>query len=68
MDIQETKKLLKKFKEFCMERDLTLMQTARILKVSTACVADLWRSAENGKVKKHHDRTLHKIKKFMGDN
>jgi len=55
--------LICKFKDFILERDLTLQQVATFLKISHSTVADII----NGKTVKPHDRTLHKIKKLIGD-
>jgi len=49
--------------EFILSRDLTLNEMAGILKISTPT---LWRFI-NRKLKKHHDRTLYKIKTFFGE-
>jgi len=55
--------LIAKFKEFILERDLTLQQIAIYLKMSHSAVADIL----NGNTSKPHERTLYKIKKLMGE-
>ena len=55
--------LLSKFKEFILERDLTLQQVAIFLKISHSAVADIL----NGKTSKPHERTLYKIRKLIGE-
>jgi transcriptional regulator with XRE-family HTH domain len=59
----DVNKLICKFKEFILERDLTLQQVAIFLKISHSAVADIL----NGKTEKPHGRTLYKIKKFIGE-
>ncbi|MBA7604147.1 hypothetical protein ES703_11266 [subsurface metagenome] len=63
MGNNDIKGLLKKFNKFRMERDLTLQETAMLLKMSLSQVALL----NNCKVSKPHERTLHKIKKLIGE-
>ncbi len=62
MGNDDIKGLLKKFNEFRMDRDLTLQETATLLKMSVSQVSLL----DNCKVSKPHKRTVHKIKKLMG--
>ena len=57
------KELIARFKNFILERDLTLQQIAIYLKMSHSAVADIL----NGNTSKPHERTLYKIKKFMGE-
>jgi len=59
----EIKELLKKFNEFRMDRDLTLQEIAKLLKMSVSQVSLL----DNCEVPKPHKRTLHKIKKLIGE-
>jgi len=59
----DIKGILKKFNKFRMERDLTLQETATLLKMSVSQVSLL----DNCKVPKPHKRTLHKIKKLIGE-
>jgi len=59
----DIKGLLKKFNEFRVERDLTLQETATLLKMSVSQVELL----DNCKVSKPHKRTLYKIKKLIGE-
>jgi len=59
----EIKELITKFKEFILERDLTLQQIAVWLKMSHSAVADIL----NEKTLKPHPRTLYKIRKLIGD-
>ena len=56
-------KLICRFKEFILERDLTLQQVAIFLKMSHSAIAYIL----NGKTPKPHERTLYKIKKLIGD-
>jgi len=63
MQITEIRLLIARFKEFILERDLTLQQIAVFLKMSHSAVADIL----NGKTPKPHERTLYKIKKFIGE-
>jgi len=58
----DTRQLIAKFKDFILERDLTLQQTALWLKMSHSAVADIL----SGKTEKPHERTLYKIKKLIG--
>jgi len=58
-----TRLLLIKFKEFILERDYTLQQVGVFLKMSHSAIADIL----NGNTSKPHERTLYKIKKFMGE-
>ena len=58
----ETSKLIDEFNDFCLERDYTLQQLSTILKISISAIADILKK----KTVKPHERTLHKIKKFMG--
>jgi len=58
-----TRLLLIKFKEFILERDYTLQQVGVFLKMSHSAVADIL----NGNTLNPHERTLYKIKKFMGE-
>lgn len=55
--------LIIRFKEFILERDLTLHQIAIFLKMSHSAVADII----NEKTQKPHNRTLYKIRKLIGD-
>jgi len=57
------KGLLKKFNKFRLEQDLTLQETAKLLKMSVSQVSVL----DNFKVSKPHKRTLYKIKKLIGE-
>lgn len=59
----EIKELITKFKNFILERDYTLQQIGIFLKMSHSAVADIL----NGNTSKPHNRTLYKIKKFMGE-
>jgi len=59
----DIKGILKKFNEFRMERDLTLQEIAKLLKMSISQVYLLY----NCKVSKPHKRTLYKIKKLIGE-
>jgi len=63
MGSDDIKGLLKKFNNFRMERDLTLEETAALLKMSVSQVSLL----DNCKVSKPHKRTVHKIKKLIGE-
>jgi len=63
MQNPDVTKLLSKFKEFVLERDLTLQQVAIFLKISHTAVADII----NGNTLKPHGRTLYKIKKLIGE-
>ena len=63
MNDNNIKVTLQKFREFILERDLTLQQTALWLKISHTTVARII----NGKVTKPHDRTIYKIKKLIGE-
>ena len=63
MQNTEIRPLIARFKEFILERDLTLQQAAIYLKMSHSAIADIL----NGKTPKPHERTLYKIKKFMGE-
>ena len=63
MQNPDVSKLICKFKEFILERDLTLQQVAIFLKISHSTVADIIK----GKTVKPHDRTIYKIKKFIGE-
>lgn len=62
MENNDIKGLLKKFDKFRMERDLTLQETAKLLKMSVSQVDLL----DNCKVSKPHKRTLYRIKKLIG--
>jgi transcriptional regulator with XRE-family HTH domain len=55
--------LIARFKEFILERDLTLQQIAIYLKMSHSAVADILK----GNTSKPHERTLYKIKKLLGE-
>lgn len=55
--------LIQRFKEFILERDLTLQEAALWLKVSHSTIARLL----NENVSKPHERTIYKIKKFLGE-
>jgi len=59
----DIKELVLKFRTFILERDLTLHQIAVFLKMSHSAVAGIL----NGKTSKPHQRTLYKIKKFIGE-
>jgi len=61
MGNDDIKGLLKKLNEFRMERDLTLQEIAKLLKMSVSQVDLL----DNCKVSKPHKRTLYKIKKLL---
>jgi len=63
MGNDDIKRLLKKFNEFRMERDLTLQEIAKLLKMSVSQVDLL----DNCNVSKPHKRTLYKIKKLIGE-
>jgi len=63
MQNTETRQLIARFKEFILERDLTLQQIAIFLKMSHSAVADIL----NGNTLKPHERTLYKIKKLIGE-
>jgi len=63
MGNDDIKGLLKKFNKFRMERDLTLQETATFLKMSISQVSLL----DNCNVSKPHKRTVHKIKKLIGE-
>jgi len=63
MGNDDIKGLLKKFNNFRVERDLTLQDIAVLLKMSLSQVALL----DDCKVSKPHKRTLHKIKKLIGE-
>jgi len=63
MGNDDIKGLLKNFNKFRMERDLTLQETATLLKMSVSQVFLL----DNCNVSKPHKRTLHKIKKLLGE-
>jgi len=63
MGNDDIKGLLEKFSKFRMERDLTLQETAKLLKMSVSQVDLL----DNCKVSKPHKRTLYKIKKLLGE-
>ena len=62
MGSDDVKGLLKKFNKFRMEQDLTLQETAVLLKMSISQVSLL----DNCNVSKPHKRTVHKIKKLIG--
>jgi transcriptional regulator with XRE-family HTH domain len=64
MQRSDTRQLVAKFKEFVLEQDLTLQQTALSLKMSHSAVADIL----SGKTENPHERTLYKIKKLIGEN
>ena len=63
MGNDDIKRLLEKLNKFRMERDLTLQEIAALLKMSVSQVDLL----DNYKVAKPHKRTLHKIKKLIGE-
>jgi len=63
MNNPETRQVIIRFKEFILERDLTLQQIAVWLKMSHSAVADIL----NEKTLRPHPRTLYKIKKLIGD-
>ncbi|MBA7678881.1 hypothetical protein ES703_87159 [subsurface metagenome] len=63
MGNDDIKGLLKKFNKFRVERDLTLQETAALLKMSISHVDLL----DNCNVSKPHKRTVHKIKKLLGE-
>jgi len=63
MGSDDIKGLLKKFNNFRMEKDLTLQETAVLLKMSVSQVSLL----DNCNVSKPHKRTVHKIKKLIGE-
>jgi len=62
MGSDDIKGLLKKFNKFRMERDLTLQETAKLLKMSISQVSLL----DNCNVSNPHKRTIYKIKKLIG--
>ena len=62
MGSDDIKGLLKKFNKYRMEQDLTLQETAILLKMSVSQVSLL----DNCNVSKPHKRTVHKIKKLIG--
>jgi excisionase family DNA binding protein len=53
-----------RLKEFILSHDLTLHEAASILKISAPT---LWRFIKRKGIKKHHDRTVYKIKKLIGE-
>lgn len=59
----DTDKLIAEFRIFILDRDLTLRQVALILKMSHSAVSDII----NKKTVNPHPRTIHKIKKLIGE-
>lgn len=60
---KDISQLIIRFKEFILERDLTLQQVAIFLKMSHSAIAYIL----NGNTSKPHERTLYKIKKLIGE-
>lgn len=63
MENIEIEKLVTKFENFILERDLTLTQVGIFIGLSPSTVEKII----NKKIKKPHKRTLYKIKKFIGE-
>ena len=63
MGNDDIKRLLEKLNTYRMEQDLTLQEIAALLNMSVSQVSLL----DNCNVPKPHKRTIHKIKKLLGE-